>query len=421
MKLLPKFIRLPFGKTYRRFASLSLKKKIFFIGVALILFIVAAGQIASLTRPSPFTTQKVIRGNITEYVTEAGNIIASGKTDIYSPTDGIVTETYVANGDSVDEGDPLFAVKSTATDQEAQAAYANYLAAASTLNAAQSTANTLRADMYAKWDSFRNLATNSTYENGDDTPNRENRLAAEFQIAQDQWLAAEKKYKDQQTAIAQGQAQVASTWALYQATQDAVVKAPIGGIVSNLSINNGSSVAVQSVSLITTTSTPALVLSDNVQSEAVVRLSESDVAKVHRGQRAVISMSAVDNKEYTGTVSRVDTIGTDTQGVITYNAYITLLDADNNIRPGMTIDAEIVTKEIKNVLSVPNSAVKPYQGGRAVRVPDPKAKDKFIYIPVQIGARGNEKTEIKRGLKEGQVIVTTIANENIKRPGPFGN
>lgn len=408
-------------RSYVWFKTLSLKRKIFFVVIALIIFFIAVGQVASLTQPPPYTTQKVTKGDITEYVTEAGNVIAAGKTDVYSPTDGVVTEIYVANGDFVSEGDSLFTVKSTATEQEAQAAYANYLAAVTTVNAAQATANTLRANMYSEWEAFRNLATNSTYEKGDDTPNEENREAAEFQIAQDEWLAAEKRYKDQQTAIAQGQAQVASTWALYQATQDAVIKAPISGVVSNLSVENGSSVTIQSPSLLAESSTPALVLSENARNEAVVRLSETDIAKVHTGQEATITINAIDNKEFRGTVKRVDTIGTDIQGVVTYNAYISILNPDSNIRPGMTVDAEIITNELKDVISVPNSAVKPYQGGRAVRVPDPKAKDKFIYVPVEIGIRGNERTEIKKGLTVGQEIITTVANEGIRRPNPFGS
>jgi HlyD family secretion protein len=87
----------------------------------------------------------------------------------------------------------------------------------------------------------------------------------------------------------------------------------------------------------------------------------------------------------------------------------------------MTVDTEIVTKELNDVISVPNSTIKPYKGGKAVRVPDRKAKEKFSYVPVVVGIRGNERTQIVEGLKEGQEVITAIANENIKRPGLFGN
>lgn len=179
----------------RLFVRLSLKRKIATATVGIIIFIFVSQVISNITKPSPYTIEKVKRASITEVVTESGNIVASGKNDVYSPTNGVVTATYVDNGSQVTEGQKLYTVKSSATDQEAQAANANYLSAVATLNAAEAGANTLRADMYTKWDTFRNLATNSTYEKGDQSPNTEHRTSAEFQSTQDTWLAAEKNSK----------------------------------------------------------------------------------------------------------------------------------------------------------------------------------------------------------------------------------
>lgn len=420
VSLLSKILVIP-GIFFRKFKSVSLKKKIAIIIGMLIVLIAISQKISQLTAPPPYKTERVTKSNITEMVTEAGNIIDSGRVDVFSPTDGVILETYVNNGDIVGQGDVLFKVESSATEQEAQAAYANYLAAVSTLNGAQSNANVLRADMYAKWKQFRDLATNSTYERGDDSPDIENRKSAEFQITEDSWLAAEKKYKDQQTAIAQGQASVNSTKSLYDATQDATVKAPSSGTVSNLSITTGATVKAKAISLSTATSIPALILSKKSNNEVLIKLSETDIAKVRSGQETTIDVNAVNSKKYKGQVARVDEIGTDEQGVIIYNVYLEILDADANLRQGMTVDSQIITKKLTNVLSVPNSAIKPYQGGKAVRIPDPKASGKMKYIPVTIGVRGDKKTQILSGLKEGQEIITSVANEQIKRSGPFGN
>jgi len=416
-----KKIKVLLSKPLELFKKLSFKKKVLTVVSIIIAFAIINAQIANLTKKDPFTVEKVIKTNITESVVEAGNVNSNGRSDIYSPTDGIITEVLISNGSYVEKGDLLFTVKSTATEQERQAAYSNYLAAASTLNAAQSTANALRADMYAKWDAFRELATNGTYENGDDTPNRDNRLAAEFQITQDLWLATEKKYKDQTTAIAQAQASVASTHALYQAKIDAKVTAPIDGTVSNISVSPGASVSIKSIGLTGTTSPPALILTQNSIPEVKVLLSETDVIKVKPGQKAKVTVGALKNKSFNASVNRVDSVGTDTQGVISFAAYLQLMGTDPNLRPGMTVDASIITNEIKNVLSVPNSAVKPYQGGRAVRVPDPQAKEKFKYVPVEIGIKGTQHTQIIKGLSEGQVVITTLDNESLKRSGVFGN
>jgi multidrug efflux pump subunit AcrA (membrane-fusion protein) len=91
------------------------------------------------------------------------------------------------------------------------------------------------------------------------------------------------------------------------------------------------------------------------------------------------------------------------------------------IRQGMTVDVDIVTKELKNVVSVGNSSVKPYQGGRAVRVPDNSKPEKFRYVPVVVGVRGTERTQVLEGIDEGQEVISTLSNENVQRPGLFGS
>lgn len=397
------------------FRSISWKKKTIVIIITIILLSVLAGQIRSLTAPAGYTLARVERTDIKESVTETGNVSTNGSIAVYSPASGNVSEVYVKNGDIVTEGQELLKIESSATEQEQKAAYANYLTAVAALNAAKSNLDVLRADMYSKWDSFRNLATNGEYEDGDDRPREDNRQAAEFQISQDNWQAAEAKYKDQQTVVGQAQASVGSTWLLYQATQNAIVKAVASGTIANLAVANGSTIVSQSP---TGMNNPILNISNQSTTEIVVSLSESDITKVKPNQEAVIDISAIDQKEFSGIVQRVDSIGTSDQGVIRYNAYIEITDPDNNIRPGMTADVEIVTNELKNVLSVPNSAVKPYQGGRGIRIVNPNTKQ-VEYIPVQIGIRGEQRTQIISGIDEGQEVVTSLANDQIQRPGLF--
>lgn len=398
------------------FRSLSLKKKLFFIGVAFVVLLIVIGQISQLRQPPPYTTQKVEKSNIVETVNETGNIASGGTANIYSPTNGVITEVYASNGMEVAKGQDLFSVESTATQQEAQTAYANYLAAKASLNAASSNQDVLRSDMFTKWKRYLDLATNGTYENGDDSPNTANRTSAEFHIAEDDWHAAEKKYKDQETAIAQAQAALSATWLSYQATQNVTVKAPIDGTVLNLSVTNGSPVSINTA---VSPQTPILAVTKGSTNEVVIPLSETDIAKVKPGQKAKIDVDAVNNKTYTGIVERVDALGTKSQGIITYNVYLKLLDSDENIRPGMSVDAEITTKKLEGILSVPNSAVKPYQAGKAVRIPG-KKKGEVVYVPVEIGVRGKDRTQILKGLKEGQTVITSLSNEQLKRPGLLG-
>lgn len=383
--------------------------------LVIIVLIVAIFFVSAPLRPkqAQYTTAKVEKTNITEVVTETGNIATNSKTDVYSPTNGVVTDISVQNGQSVNQEDTLFTVKSSATDQEKADATAALLAAQSTLGTAQATMYSLQSAMYTAWNTYYQLATNSTYQNSDGSPNISNRALPQFTTAQTTWLAAEALYKNQQAVVNQAGAAAASAKLKYDATRDATVKAPIAGTVSNLTVGINDTVQAK-----TTTTPPALSIANFSATQVQIGLGEADIAKVKVGQFAEINVSSVPDKTYKGVVDRVDSIGTATQSVITYNVYITITNPDNNLRPGMTADTSITTKEVKDVLAVPNSAVKPYLGGRAVRIPGKNGQ--VQYVSVQIGVKGETNTQITSGLTDGETIITALANEAVTRTGLFG-
>lgn len=391
-----------------RLKKLTKTKKIL-LGIALLLLIGIGIQIYRANTKKPnYTFGTVTRSDITEIVSETGKISTTGITPVLSPANGIVTNIYVENGDDVTVGETLFIINSTATEQQKSLALSNYLSAKSSLEAANSNALKLQATMFGQWKTFKDLAESDTYEEADGKPKDGMRTLAEFHISQKEWLAAEKDFQNQQTTISQAQAAVNSTYLLYQATQNATVKATAAGHISNLSVTPEGSVTA-------TDTKPLALIVGHSKTEATVLLSENDVTKIQKGQTATIEMKALRGKTYHGIVNRVDSIGIENKGVIRYDAYIEITDGTDAIRPGMNVDVVIITNTKKDVLSVPNAAVKPYKGGRSVRV---IGKNKQIeYLPVEIGIRGKEKTEIKSGLQNKQEIIISLPNEQLKRPG----
>lgn len=349
-------------------------------------------------------------------MSESGVVNITGKVDIYSPTNGIVDKVLVANEQVVKEGEELFTVKSTATDQEKQAAYSNYLSAKSALDSASATQYSLQAEMFSKWDKFKELAESDDYETSDGKPKYEQRGLPEFHIPEKEWLAAEAQYKNQQTVIAQTRALVNSTWLLYQATQNATVKSPISGKIANLSIIPGGTIFIYSP---LSSTTPALTIGNFTKMEVVIPVTEDDINKLKVGQRATIEVDAARDKAYQGSVVRTDAVGTIASGVVRYNAYVEITNPDNSLLSGMSADAHIVTKQYRDVLTVSNSSIKPYQGKKAVRVPG-KNKNDIKFIPVQLGVRGDKKTQIVKGLSEGQIIITTLLKEEVKQSNLLG-
>lgn len=399
----------------KAFRRLSRKKKFIVIGVLLaIAGLLMVGYSRATSKPK-YTLVEVTKDDITETVSETGSVSVNGWVDVYSPTNGIVEEVFVKNGDVVSNGQKLMVIRSSATEQEKAQAQSTYLAAKNSLDTAQATLHSLQSALFAKWDIYKQLAESDKYEESDGTPKTLERELPEFHIAQKDWFAAESNYKKQQAVISQAQVAVHNAYLLYESTQNAIVKATSNGTIANLSVDRGSSVKT-----VPSAVSPLVVIAGIAHAEVVVSVSETDITKIKEGQEVVLDVNVLNGHTYTGNVKRVDTIGTNIQGVIRYNIYIEVTDADEQLRTGMKADATITTNKVTDVIAVPNAAIKPYQGKRAVRIPDPKTKE-VTYIPVEIGIKGKEKTQILSGLEEGQMIITSLSNEQLKRSGLFGN
>lgn len=363
---------------------------------------------------SPYLFEKAGTADITEYVSESGEIISDGSTPIYSPSQGILKKLYVKNGDAVKVGDKLFETDSSASKEEKEAAKARYLAAKAALDASNATMLKLQATMFTSWDDFLKLSTNSTYENADDSPNYANRNLPEFNISQRKWLAAESDFKNQQGVISKDQAVLNSAYEAYKATQQSIVTAPLQGYISNIAFSEGGSIEAKSA--LTPYARPILLIKTSENLEAVIKVGQANISKIALGQSVIIRPDAYKDKTFSAKVERIDSIGQNNQGIVTFNVFVSL-KPDPLLKSGMTFDADIVTSELKNVLSVPNSAVVLDKGKKAVRILE---KNQVKYLPVKVGSKGESRTQILDGVVEGQEIIVSQENVNVQATGFFG-
>jgi multidrug efflux pump subunit AcrA (membrane-fusion protein) len=109
------------------------------------------------------------------------------------------------------------------------------------------------------------------------------------------------------------------------------------------------------------------------------------------------------------TVRRVDEFATITSDVAVYYVYLTLDETDQQLRPGMTAQVIITTQEKSDILLIPNTAIKPYQGEKAVQIFDEKTQT-TVYQPIKIGLSGDINSEVVSGLSEGQKIISAEAS-----------
>jgi len=209
---------------------------------------------------------------------------------------------------------------------------------------------------------------------------------------------------------------------------DYFIYAPFAGTIAKL--NTKKSDAVTSGTLVATLITK--------QKIAEISLNEVDVSKIKVGQKATLTFDAVSGLGIAGSVAEVDTVGTVSQGVVTYNVKIGFDTQDDRIKPGMSVSAAIITDIKQDVLIVPQSSVKS-QGDTyyvemfaspLVSSGDTQGTTSSV-LPqqriVEVGISNDMSYEIVSGLKEGDQIVsriitaTTKTQSTIQTPSLFGS
>ena len=146
-----------------------------------------------------------------------------------------------------------------------------------------------------------------------------------------------------------------------------------------------------------------------------VQVSEVDINSVFVGQDATLSFDAILNQEYNGKVVQVGQAGETVQGVVSFTVTVELTDADELVKPGMTAAVNIVVQEVKDVVLVPNRAVRLVDGNRVVYL-----LQNNIPVPVEItlGASSDTMSVLAGGdINEGDLI---ILNPPTFGGGPFG-
>jgi len=396
-----------------KFKQLSFKKKVILVVVLLSLAGLIAYQYRRATRPPNYELEVATLDLITEVVSETGNVTTAGSIPVYSTTTGMVEEVFVINGGYVEKNTSLFKVTSTATQQEKNAALSTYLTAKAAWETAKATQFSLQAAMFTEWDEFKELAESDDYEESDGKPRYDQRGLPEFHIPEKEWLAAEALYKKQQIAINQTAANLSAAWQAYQATQDSEVKAVLNGEVRNLGVAKGDLVAVPTALTLASTPPVLVLFNSDVQTMIKVDIGETDVIKVKENQQVKIEFDAISDKIFPGHIDRVDTLAAPTEGVVKYSIYIVLDEKIDAIKGGMTADVDIVVAIKENVLTVPAQAVRPHEGGRAVRIVGKKGE--IEYVPVTTGAKGDGKVEILSGIDEGTQVIMSLKNEQVER------
>jgi len=138
-----------------------------------------------------------------------------------------------------------------------------------------------------------------------------------------------------------------------------------------------------------------------------VDIPEVDINRIKVGQDVTLTFDAIPNTEYQGRVSEVARIGTSDSGAVNFKVTIEVLKYDQQVMPGMTAAVNIVVSDLKDVLAVPNRAVRLQNGQRIVYILKNGVPTK---VEIEIGSSSDTLSEVVSGdLKPGDTIILNPA------------
>ena len=373
--------------------------------IALGVLVVIAGAVYYFVRGSQptadattYQTQQAAKGTLSVTVAGTGNLAVRDGVDVFPKTSGTVLAVKTAVGKTVQKGTVLFTIDGAAAERTTAQALASKRQAAQQVEQASLSVTQAQNE----------LATLKT------AASRPNSKVTDAQIE-----AAEQQVSVAEAGLASAQAQYTSAKLSYQdaldAEDDLVVKAPCAGVVWEVNAAAGDSVSTSagsggdsanSTSSSGSTASAPVVIAEGGRLGAELSINEVDITSIKLGQQAELTFDAIPDLTLTGKVDEISRDGTVSQGVVTYSVWITLDVNDKRLKTGMSTSATIVTAVAREVLLVPNAAVKTATDGTTyVQVLESGATAPQA-VTVTVGLAGDSQTEITSGLQAGVAVVT---------------
>ena len=174
--------------------------------------------------------------------------------------------------------------------------------------------------------------------------------------------------------------------------QPATIVSPISGVVGMLFLDPGAMVSPQ---------IPVAMIANMDVVKVEIAVVEKDIASIKKGQKAKIRVGAYPDEVFTGALRQLSPVINPMSR--TAKGEIHIKNPGHRLRPGMYAKADLIIKEHKDVIVVPQKAVIERDDKKLVFLSegDSLAREK----EVEIGFDDEEKIEIVSGIKEGEKII----------------
>jgi len=324
------------------------------IAIGILLLILLLMRLFGGAETSGYATEQAQKGNLTVTVSATGKLAPINQVTVGSQLSGQVIKVLVDVNDRVTAGQPLALIDPSQFDDQVKQAQATLAANNAAVGQAQATLAQSRATL-ARYQEVSKLSGGrvpAKTEMDQATADRDRALA--------NLSAANANVISARAALSSAQTQRVR----------AVIRSPVTGVVLARQIDPGQTVAASF-----NTPTLFVIAQDLRQMKLEVAIDEADVGNVKQGQRATFTVDAFPGKTFPAMITRVDvgsnlsvqdatsssstsSTGSTTAQVVSYAADLSVANPDEQLRPGMTATADIVTMEKKDVLLVPNAALR---------------------------------------------------------------
>ncbi len=343
--------------------------------------------------PKVPTTVAVGRGDIEQSVLATGALEAKSVTSVGAQVSGTVQTLPVKLGDTVKAGDLIAQIDSTNQQNAVKSAEASLANMQAQLLAKQADLSTAQAAL-----------------------ERATTLAGQKLLSDADLMTAQAALASAKAAIASLDAQISQSQLAVDdanlALKRTTISAPIGGTIVAVLVTAGQSVNANQ-------SSPTIVKIADLDTMIIkAQISEADVTKVAPGQSATFTILGDPSTKIAATLLSVepapDAISTADTGLSTsdnaiyYNGLFTVANADHRLRIAMTAQVTITIKSAKGVLTLPASVLgTPDSNGIYHLGVYDKSTRQTRTADVEIGLNNNITAEIKSGLAEGDLVVTS--------------
>ena len=349
-----------------------------------------------------YATEQAQKGNLTVTVSATGKLAPINQVTVGSQLSGQVIKVLVDVNDRVTAGQPLALIDPSQFDDQVKQAQATLAANNAAVGQAQATLAQSKATL-SRYQEVSRLSGG--------------RVPAKTEM--DQAIA------DRDRALANlsaANANVISARAALSSAQTqrvrAVIRSPVTGVVLARQIDPGQTVAASF-----NTPTLFVIAQDLRQMKLEVAIDEADVGNVKQGQRATFTVDAFPGKTFPAMITRVDvgsnlsvqdatsssstsSTSSTTAQVVSYAADLSVANPDEQLRPGMTATADIVTMEKKDVLLVPNAALrfKPQTAGAPAAQASGGIAGALTPRMRRRGGGGDSAAPLERGSKQSVYV-----------------